>query len=109
MANFLFIESQDPLEDRGAEEYLGQALELLRQKQTVTVLFVENGAHAVRKGAQVPIRDALREAGATLQVDELALRERGIKPERLSPGIAVTTADAIVDLLANGAVKAIWH
>lgn len=109
MAGYLFIESQDPFEDRGAEEYLGWALELAKQKQPVTVFFVENGSLATRRGAQAPLRDALREAGATLKVDEFALRERGIGAERLAPGVQSGTVDQIVDLLADPDIKAIWH
>ncbi|MBX5484597.1 MAG: DsrE family protein [Myxococcaceae bacterium] len=109
MSKFLFIESQDPLEDRGAEAYLGYALELARQKHPVTVFLVENAALAARRGAQVPVRDALREAGATLQVDELALRERGIGAERLAPGVQQGTIDQLVDLVADPETRAIWH
>lgn len=109
MPKFLFIESQDPLEDRGAEEYLGYALELTRQKQEVTVFLVENAASAARKGSQVPVRDALREAGAALRVDELALKERGIGAERLAPGVQEGSVEQIVELLADPDTKAIWH
>ncbi len=109
MSHFLFIESQDPLEDRGATAYLETALELSRQKEPVTVFFVENGAHAARKGARVALRDDLLEAGAALKVDELALQERGIRPEGLAEGLEVGTVEDIVDLLADRDTKAIWH
>lgn len=109
MSHFLFIESLDPLEDRGVEAYLSTALDLCKQNQQVTVFFVENGANAARQGANVPLRDALREAGATLKVDELALRERGIRPEKLAPGLEAGTVDHIVDLLVEPDTKAIWH
>lgn len=60
MSHFLFIESLDPLEDKGVDAYLTTALDLCRQNQQVTVFFVENGANAARQGAQVPLRDALK-------------------------------------------------
>ncbi len=106
---YLFIESQDPLEDRGAEEYLGWALELARQKERVAVFFVENGVLALRKGAGFPLRDALKEAGATLRADELALKERGLVPDRLAAGIEPAPIEQIVDWLADPETKAIWH
>ncbi|MEE8554856.1 MAG: hypothetical protein V3T00_03265 [bacterium] len=109
MSQFLFIESQDPLEDRGAEFYLATALELVRQGHPVTVFFVENGALASRNGAKVPLRDALHEAGATLRVDEFALRERGIRSDALAAGLATGSVEDIVDLLAEPQTKAIWH
>ena len=54
MSHFLFIESLDPLEDRGVDAYLSTALDLCQQKQRVTVFFVENGANAARQGAKAP-------------------------------------------------------
>lgn len=109
MARYLFIESQDPLEHRGATAYLETALELSRQQQPVTVFFVENGAHATRAGSQASTRDALREAGAALLVDEFALRERGIPNNRLAEGVEASNVDAIVELLADPDTKAVWH
>ncbi len=106
---FLFIESQDPFEDKGAGDYLGFALELARQRESVTVFFIENGVHATRKGAELPVRDALREAGATLKVDDFSARERGISPERLSPGLSFAGVDQVIDLLADPSTRAIWH
>ncbi|MCH7476523.1 MAG: DsrE family protein [SAR324 cluster bacterium] len=109
MSRFLFIESQDPFEDQGATAYLGYALELSKQKHAVTVFFVENGANAVRKGADLPLRDALRDAGVEMKVDELALRERGIVASRVVDGVASAELDEMLDLLVDPETKAIWH
>ena len=109
MSHFLFIESLDPLEDRGVDAYLSTALDLCKQQQTVTVFFVENGANAVREGAKVPLRDQLREAGAALKVDEFALRERGIAAGSLAAGVETGSVETIVDLLAEPDTKAVWH
>lgn len=109
MSHYLFIESKDPFEVRGGEFYLGAALELCRQNESVTVYFVEDGSNAARRGAEIPHRDALRAAGASLRVDEFALRERGIGRDQLADGIAVGDADHIVDLLAQPETKGVWH
>jgi len=109
MSQYLFIESQDPLEDRGACAYLETALDVRRADEPVTVYLVENGAHAARAGARCEARDALLAAGASVRVDGFALEERGIRPERLAPGIEVGSVEHIVDLLADGATKAVWH
>ncbi|MCH7479330.1 MAG: DsrE family protein, partial [SAR324 cluster bacterium] len=101
MARYLFIESQDPLEDRGATDYLGYALGLVRKENSVVVFFVENGVNAVRKGSRVPVREELRKAGATLNADEFALRERGIDDQDLAAGVAAGGVGRIVDLLAD--------
>lgn len=109
MTQYLFIESKDPLEDRGAVSYLETALELRRLDQPVIVYFVENGSHAARGGAEVSSRDALHAAGASLKVDAFALRERGISSDRLAPGVEPGDVDDIVELLANPETKAVWH
>ena len=109
MTHYLFIESNDPLENRGVESYLDTALDLRRRNRPVTVFFVENGAHAARAGAGPRQRQALLQAGATLKVDRFALSERGIPEGRLAPGVDVGDVEQIVDLLADGDTKAVWH
>lgn len=110
MARYLFIESRDPWDDLGASAYLGYALELARRQEPVTVYFVENGVNAARQGARVPLRDALREAGAALHADAFALREHGIAGDGgLSAGVAVGGVEHLADLLADPETKAVWH
>ncbi len=109
MAKYLFIESQDPLEDRGAEDYLGYAIDLAKRKLPVTVVFTENAVVAARSEAKLPVRQRLEEAGVTLRADELALRERGIGVEKLAASVRPFTAADVVDLLADPDVKALWH
>ena len=109
MAQYLFIESQDPFEDRGAADYLGYALNLAAAGKPVTVYFVENGVNAARKAARLPLREELRTAGATLHADDFGLRERGIESHGLADGIATGSVEHIVELLSDSATKAIWH
>jgi hypothetical protein len=109
MARYLFIESQDPIEDRGAQDYLAYALGLARAHEPVTVFFVENGVNGARRGAALPLRDELAAAGATLRAEDFSLRERGIAADRLAPGVSEGATEQIVDLLADGQTKAIWH
>ena len=109
MAQYLFIESQDPFEDRGAVDYLGYALNLASAGKPVTVYFVENGVNAARKAARVPLREELQAAGATLHADEFGLRERGIDSHGLADGVAAGSVDHIVELLSDPATKAVWH
>ena len=75
----------------------------------MTVYFVENGVHAARKGARLPLREQLQAAGATLHADEFDLRERGIGSHGLADGVAVGSVDHIVELLSDPATKAVWH
>jgi predicted peroxiredoxin len=109
MANYLFIESQDPFEDRGAQDYLGYALNLARTRERVTVFFVENGVNGVRINASVPLRDQLLAAGAALRAEDFSLRERGIATDRLTPGVSVSGAAHLAELLADPETQAIWH
>jgi len=106
MPNYLFIES------RGGEprDPFCSALAgaLARDGASVTLLLVQNGALAARRGAQAPQLDKLAAAGVAVLADEFALRERGITHERLRAGIEPASLDIVVDRLLDG-WQVIWH
>ena len=109
MAHYLFIESQDPFEDGGTQAYAEQAESLARAGEAVTVWWVENGVHAARAKAQVPVRERLIAAGVALLADGLSLRERGIGPAELHPRVEAREVERAIELLANADTKALFH
>jgi len=102
--NYLFIQSS------GAgphDDFAGTlAAALAHDGARVTLLLVQNGALAARRGARAPQLDALTAAGVPVLADEFALRERGIA--EVAPNIAPTGIDTLVGALASGA-KALWN
>ena len=51
---------------------------------------------------------ALARDGVEVLADEFSLRERGITPDRLTPGISPVALDVVIDRLADG-WKVLWH
>ena len=51
----------------------------------------------------------LTDAGVTVLADDLSLRERGIKPDELAPGIREAGIEALVDAIVQENTKALWH
>jgi len=107
MSRYVFIESRDPFESRDTRFIEETAVSVKERGHEVTVFLVQNGVLAARKSA---LRlDRLAEAGVTVLADDFSLRERGIKPEELAPGIRESGIEALVDAIVQENTKALWH
>jgi hypothetical protein len=109
LAHYLFIESQDPFEDAGTLAYAEQAEALAREGERVTLWLIENGVHAARAKAQLPMRERLVAAGVSVLADTMSLRERGIGAGELHASIEPRELERAIDLLADGGTKAVFH
>jgi predicted peroxiredoxin len=108
MNRYLLIESQDPFESRDVGYVSELAQSLVRDGAQVTLFLVGNGVLPARPGAHSEALSALSRAGVRVLADDFSLRERGIRQERLCPGVAASAIDEVIDRLAAGD-KAIWH
>jgi predicted peroxiredoxin len=107
MSTYVFIESRDPFESRDTEFIEETALAVKDRGHDVTIFLVQNGVLGARKNAQRLNR--LAGAGVNLLADDLSLRERGIKPDELVPGIQQSSIDELVERIVKEKTKAIWH
>ena len=107
MSRYVFIESRDPFESRDTQFIEDTAVWVKERGHEVTMYLVQNGVLAARAGAHRLGRMA--EAGVTVLADDLSLRERGIKPDDLAPGIRESGIDALVDAIVQENTKALWH
>jgi len=108
MAQYLLIESRDPLSDADAARFQELAARLARAGNEVTFFLVQNGVFPARRGAR---REQLaRLAGHGIQVlaDDFSLRERGIAEDRLAPGVEAAPLSVVIDLMESGS-RALWH
>jgi sulfur relay (sulfurtransferase) complex TusBCD TusD component (DsrE family) len=105
---FLLIASRDPYTHGGTRHCYQLAARLAGEGHPVTLFLVQNGVLPARAGAVSGELSALARCGVRVLADELSLRERGIDPGRLSPGVAASPLDAVIEALAGGA-KALWH
>jgi hypothetical protein len=109
MSNYVFIESRDPFESLDVR-FVAETVTALRERgHTVTVFLVQNGVLASRQNARDSFLGRLSQAGVTLLADDFSLRERGIQPAELCPGIRPSNIETLVDALTQENTKAIWH
>ena len=107
MSRYVFIESRDPFESRDTRFIEETAVEVKERGHEVTVFLVQNGVFAARNSARRLGR--LTDAGVTVLADDLSLRERGIKPDELAPGIREAGIEALDDAIVQENTKALWH
>jgi predicted peroxiredoxin len=104
---YLLIESRcERLAASGRDSH-SLAKKLADAGNEVTLLLVQNGVLGARKGAKDERLSALV-GRVTVLADDFSLRERGIPEADLVAGVAVSTVDTIVELVATGA-RALWH
>jgi intracellular sulfur oxidation DsrE/DsrF family protein len=108
MSRYLFIESLDPFESNDVANYAELAAAVGREGNRVALFLVQNGVLAARRGARTDALRALAEHGIEVLADEFSLRERGIRPDRLAPGVRPAPLDVVLDRLADGC-KVLWH
>ncbi|HEX6183608.1 MAG TPA: DsrE family protein [Pyrinomonadaceae bacterium] len=109
MTGYLFIETRDPFESRDTEFVAATAAALKERDNEVTVFLVQNGVLAARRGARDPYLARLAQAGVRILADDFSLRERGIAGNELRAGVAQSSVEALVEMLARDEMKAIWH
>ena len=108
MASYLLIESRDPFESADVGFSHDLARRLAAAGNQVTLFLVQNGVMPARAGAVAPKFGELAQASVEILADDFSLRERGIRLDRLQPGVKPSSLDLVIDRLAGGA-KAIWH
>jgi len=107
MTRYIFIESRDPFESRDTRFVEETAIAVKERGHNVTVFLVQNGVLAARQSANQLTR--LAEAGVALLADDFSLRERGIKPDELAPGVHESGIATLVEAIVQANTKAIWH
>lgn len=108
MAKYLLVESRDPFDSNDTAHYYELAAALAGEGNTVTLFLVQNGVLPARPGARSDALSAVAKAGVEVLADDFSLRERGIKADRLAPGVRAASLEVVVDQLADGR-KAMWH
>ncbi|HKE59966.1 MAG TPA: DsrE family protein [Pyrinomonadaceae bacterium] len=105
MSNYIFIESQDPFESRDPKFVEDMAIALKKRGHNVTVFLVQNGVLATRTESLA----RLTSAGVSLLADDFSLRERGIQPDEILPGVQSVALTVLVAALVQEQTKAMWH
>lgn len=109
MTSYVFIETRDPFESRDTRFVEETATALKNRGHEVTIFLVQNGVLASRKYARESYLARLAKSGVTLLADDFSLRERGIQPAELYPGVRPSSIETLVDALVRENTRAIWH
>ena len=102
MKGYFFVESRDPFDSSDSEALLEFASGLSREGQHVTLFLVQNGVLAARSRSQAAAFSELLLAGVEVLADEFSLRERGISPKCLLPGIRAASLAVVAEELGEG-------
>jgi hypothetical protein len=107
MANYLIIASEDPFESRRAERMRELAVSLARRGGSVSVYLAQNAVLGARRAGKAKACAALLTECIDVLADDFSLRERGIAPKALLPGVKIASLDVVVARLAHG-WKTFW-
>src|SRR5881409_2329841 len=108
MARYLLIESRDGFEWNEVSYFYDLAYGLAREGHDVTLFLVQNGVLLARRSPRSGRLAELASGGVKIVADDFSLRERGIPSGGLENGIRPGAIDLVVDLLADGATRALW-
>jgi predicted peroxiredoxin len=108
MTKYMLIESRDPFDSNDVGFSYELASGLAKAGHDVTLLLVQNGVLPARRGAKTDGLAAVMKAGVKVLADDFSLRERGITPARLVPGVAPSPIDVVIEHMAEGH-KTLWH
>lgn len=105
MTRYFLIESRNPWDSQQVDRNYQIAADLAKAGNEVTLFMVENAVLATRSSAKSNGLANLKRV--KLLADDFSLKERGIIPSEIRPGVEVTSINAVVDAMANKE-KMIW-
>lgn len=108
MSRYFFIQSQDVFTEARTNAQFNLAKNLAKKGNSVSILLVQNGVVAARKGACSEQMDALLSNSVTVLADNFSLEQREISVSNLKPNIKVSSINVVIDALLNGD-KVIWN
>ena len=109
MGSYVLIESRDPFDSADAVRVQQMCGWIADNALDVTVYLVQNGVMPARAGSDLAAGLTELSAKATVLADDFSLRERGIGTGELADGVGVATMEDLVDMVASGDHKVLWH
>src|SRR5262249_14987343 len=107
MSKYLLIESRDPFESHEVSYFYDLAASLTAEGE-VTLFLVQNGVLPARRCGESRRLTGLAAAGVGGRADDFSRGGRGIRPDRLAPGVVPAPLDLVIEELAKGH-RALWH
>lgn len=108
MADYLFLQSQEPFtEARTAAQYQ-LAMDLADSGAKVQMLLVQNGVVPARKLVEHELFAQLLKSPVTILADEFSLQQRQIDASQIHEAITPAAISMVIQALADGH-KVIWN
>ena len=107
MDQVLIVETRDPLEHKDVERIATLAGGLAAEGCRATVFLTENAVIAARPGV-APFLEALAGRNVAVEVDRVALAERGLAESEMAQGMTASGIERVVDALLAGA-RTMWR
>lgn len=108
MADFLFIESRDPVADLGLSQQLGLLADLARQQHRVELYLIQQAVLLSGKRMAHAGLDALLAQGVPVHADDFSLQQRGIAAADVKVGCQVSPLARIISALEEE-WRVIWN
>ena len=108
MKRYLLIESESAFEAADTPQFFALALSLKQQGDTVEILLAQNGVMPARAGAKADALAGVVQAGIAVIADDMAMKERALKPSDLARGVKPAPIGIVVERMAAG-WNVIWH
>lgn len=108
MAEFLFIESRDPLADRTIAEHFNLMRDLVSDDHQVDLFLVQDAVLLGRLTVEAAELEALAQQGVRVHADDFSLLQRGIDTAEIRPFCTVSPISRVVEALETEC-KVIWN
>lgn len=108
MSHYVIIESREPDDSFGDDEFTDWVAELIKLGHTATVFLTQNAVIAARKGCVYNAGvSRLQEADARVLVDGFYATEKSI--DSYAAGVEAAEMDRVVDLILSDDARPVWH
>lgn len=108
MADYLFLQSQEPFTDARAAYQYQLAIDLANAGEKVSVLLIQNGVVPARKNTHSDAFKKLTESNVQVLADNFSLKQRQINDSQLHEKITTADISTAITALADGH-KVIWN
>lgn len=110
MSKFVFIESTDPSVSVKSSKNYDLMEQLLQEGCDVVVYLLENAVFISRqKHKNLCLSNLLKYQSLRVYVDDVSMKERGIRVEEMDDRVGVGEMDSLLDIVMEDERKAIWH
>jgi predicted peroxiredoxin len=108
MAEYLFLQSQEPFTDARAAYQYQLAIDLAEAGERVRMLLIQNGVVPARKSTASEAFEKIANSAVQILADDFSLKQRQIDVDQLHAKVTAADISTAITALADGH-KVIWN